>query len=91
MKTESAVMSKRGTGRPPKGVRGLSISITQLEMDYAESLGEGNVSLGVRKALRYAAANLLQLDVPVSLPFALRDGPASPDVSAIQPPGPQKT
>lgn len=70
--------SQRAIGRPPQGVRGLSISITQLEMDYAESIGEGNISLGVRRALRYAATNLLRLDAPALLPFALKDAEPPP-------------
>jgi hypothetical protein len=43
--------ARKGAGRKPSGMQRINVLIADSHIDKARRIGEGNVSLGVRKAL----------------------------------------
>ena len=43
--------ARKGSGRKPTGMKRINILIADFHISKAKKIGEGNVSLGVRKAL----------------------------------------
>ena len=43
--------ARKGSGRKPTGMKRINVLIADSHISKAKKIGEGNVSLGVRKAL----------------------------------------
>ena len=60
--------TKRKPGRPAMGFMRYSITLRPEDVQRAQELGEGNISLGVRKALKETLPNPRPPAAPVSQP-----------------------
>lgn len=74
MKRERAKQVPKGQGYFAKvlkarGLRNLSVRVTQRELDVATKLGNGSISDGMRRALNIAGAIPGLVDTPVERPL----------------------